>query len=200
MPQELSGSLLLKSMRSQASITDLLQAVNSGSESARDELIGVVYDELRRLANGYLRGERSDHTLQPTALVHEAYLRLIGQDAVRWRNRDHFIAVAATMMRRVLVDHARGHNRDKRGGGAIKLSLADADHFTRSEEVDFVALDIVLEKLAKDYPQESQIVELRFFGGLSISETARVLKISESTVERDWRFARAWLLREMNGE
>jgi len=186
-------------MPAPASVTDLLQAVNSGSQSARDELITRVYDELRRLADSYLRGERPDHTLQPTALVHEAYLRLVGQPGVQWRNRNHFIAVAATMMRRVLVDHARGHNRDKRGGDRIKLSLAEADCFTKSDDVDFVALDVTLEKLAKDYPQESQIVELRFFGGLSIAETAQVLNISDSTVERDWKFARAWLLREMNG-
>jgi RNA polymerase sigma-70 factor (ECF subfamily) len=186
-------------MSSQASVTDLLEAVNSGSQSARDELIAVVYDELRRLANSYLRGERADHTLQPTALVHEAYLRLVGQDTVRWQNRDHFIGVAATMMRRVLVDHARRHNRDKRGGGCIKLSLTEADSFTKSDDMDFVALDVALEKLAKDHPQESLTVELRFFGGLSIAEAARVLEVSESTVERDWRFARAWLLHEMNG-
>jgi RNA polymerase sigma factor (TIGR02999 family) len=186
-------------MSSPANVTDLLQAVNSGNQSARDELIAVVYDELRRLADSYLRGERADHTLQPTALVHEAYLRLVGQDNVRWRNRDHFIAVAATMMRRVLVDHARGHNRNKRGGGQIKLTLADAERFIKSEEVDFMSLDEALEKFGHDYPQESQIVELRFFGGLSIAETARVLKVSESTIEREWKFAQAWLLREMSG-
>jgi RNA polymerase sigma-70 factor (ECF subfamily) len=186
-------------MSANASVTELLEAVNSGSQSARDELITRVYDELRRLADSYLRGERADHTLQPTALVHEAYLRLVGQPGVKWRNRDHFIAVAATMMRRVLVDHARGHNRDKRGGDRIKLSLAEADCFIQNEEVDLVALDVTLEKFAQDYPQESSIVELRFFGGLSIAETARVLGISDSTVERDWKFARAWLLREMKG-
>ena len=186
-------------MSSQASVTDLLQALNSGNQSARDELIAVVYDELRRLADSYLRGERADHTLQPTALVHEAYLRLVGQDNVRWRNRDHFIAVAATMMRRVLVDHARGHNRNKRGGGQIKLTLADAEQFINSDAVDFMSLDEALEKFGHDYPQESQIVELRFFGGLSIAETARVLKVSESTIEREWKFAQAWLLREMSG-
>lgn len=185
-------------MQSQPSVTGLLQALNAGSQSARDELIVVVYDELRRLADSYLRRERVGHTLQPTALVHEAYLRLVGQDSVRWRNRDHFISMAATMMRRVLVDHARGHKRDKRGGGSVKLSLTEADGFITAAEVDFVVLDEALERLAKDYPQESQIVELRFFGGLSIAETARLLKVSDSTVERDWKFARAWLLREMS--
>jgi len=186
-------------MASQAIVTDLLEAANSGSHSARDELIAVVYDELRHLANSYLRGERPDHTLQPTALVHEAYLRLVGQDTVRWQNRDHFIGVAATMMRRVLVDHARGHNRGKRGGGCIKLSLSEGDGFTKTDDLDFATLDLALEKLAKNHPQESRTVELRFFGGLSIAEAARVLEVSESTVERDWRFARAWLLHEMNG-
>lgn len=184
---------------SQASVTELLHAVNSGSRSARDELIAVIYDELRSLADRYMRGERGDHTLQPTALVHEAYLRLVGQTKVRWRNRDHFIAVAATTMRRVLVDHARGHNRDKRGGGQLRLSLRDTDdgEFVVENGVDFVSLDAALEELAMTYPRESQIVELRFFGGLSIIETSRVLNVSESTVERGWRFARAWLFRQM---
>lgn len=187
-------------MTSQSTLADLLPPDSKENPLERDALIDALYDELRLLANSYLRSERSDHTLQPTALVHEAYLRLAGQDAVRWRNRDHFIAVAATMMRRVLVDHARGHSRGKRGGGAVKLSLADVHELTGTDQLDFLALDVALEKLAKDYPQESKIVELRFFGGLSINETARVLDISESTVERDWRFARAWLLREMDGK
>lgn len=187
-------------MSSPANFTELLQAVNSGSQSAQNELIALVYDELHRLADGYLRRERIDHTLQPTALINEAYLRLVGQDSVRWRNRDHFIAVAATMMRRVLVDHARGHNRDKRGGGHVKLSLTDAEPFLNTKDLDYVALDQALNKLAVAYPEEGEIVELRFFGGLSISETARLLEVSESTVERGWSFARAWLLREMTSE
>jgi RNA polymerase sigma factor (TIGR02999 family) len=182
-----------------ANVTDLLQAVNSGSQSARDELMDRLYGELRKLANSYLRDERRDHTLQPTALVHEVYLKLVGQPDIHWRNREHFIAVAATMMRRVLIDHARGHNRDKRGGGLIRVALGEADSITNHNPIDFVALDMALEKLAKDYPQEGEIVELRFFGGLSIADTARLLKVSESTVERDWRFARAWLMREMSG-
>src|SRR6266516_2764931 len=128
-------------MSAQANVTDLLQAVNRGSQSARDDLIAVVYDELRRLADSYLRGERPDHTLQPTALVHEAYLRLVGQDNVRWRNRDHFIGVAATMMRRVLVDHARGHNRNKRGSGHVRLPLVSVDHLAKTQDADLVTLD-----------------------------------------------------------
>src|SRR6266516_7056837 len=128
-------------MSAQASITNLLQAVNSGSQPARDELIAIVYDELRRLADSYLRGERADHTLQPTALVHEAYLRLVRQDNVHWRNRDHFIAIAATMMRRVLVDHARGHNREKRGSGHVRLPLVSVDHLAKTQDADLVTLD-----------------------------------------------------------
>ena len=163
----------------------------------RDELIVNVYSELRRLAAVYLRRERADHTLQPTALVHEAYMRLAAQDRVDWRNREHFIGIAAAMMRRELVDHARGHRRDKRWGG-MKLRLADADGCTGGDIEDLVALDEALRRLARTHPQKSHVVELRFFGGLSIDETARLLEVSDSTVERDWKFARAWLAREMD--
>lgn len=166
-------------------------------QPARDELIALVYDELRRLAAAYLKRERPDHTLQPTALVHEAYIRLIGQEGVRWQNRSHFIGVAAQMMRRVLLDHARGRNRDKRGGGEPRLSLAEADRFAFDEAVDLIALDEALERLSRSYPQKARVVELRFFGGLSIEEAASVLGVSDSTVERDWKFARAWLLGEL---
>lgn len=186
-------------MPSHRSTKTLLKAVNAGDQSARDELIAAVYAELRRVADRYLRRERPNHTLQPTALVHEAYLRLVGQSAVRWRNREHFIAVAAKMMRRILVDYARGHNRDKRGSGIVKLPLASADRIAKTQDMDLVELDEALKRFATDYPEESEIVELRFFGGLSIAETAKVLKVSESTVERGWRFARAWLDREMDG-
>jgi len=173
------------------------KSISGSSPQARDELMTTVYNELRRLAESYLRQERSDHTLQPTALVHEAYLRLVEQKNVKWRNREHFIGVAATMMRRILVNYAVGRKREKRGGGDIKLSLADADCFARGEDVNLITLDQALQKLAEGYPQESRVVELKFFGGLSIEETARVLEVSDTTVERDWRFARAWLLREM---
>jgi RNA polymerase sigma factor (TIGR02999 family) len=186
-------------MPSRSITQELTDSGRSGSQSSRDELVPVVYQELRRLADNYLRRERPDHTLQPTALVHEAYLRLINQDDVRWQNREHFIGVAARMMRRVLVDHARGHKRGKRGGGSFKVSLAEADRALKIGEVDLVALDEALKVLAVKHPQKSLIVDLRFFGGLSIEETARVVGVSDSTVERDWRFARAWLLREMRG-
>jgi RNA polymerase sigma-70 factor, ECF subfamily len=177
-----------------------VESTEPGSERAplaREELMVRVYDELRRLAASYLQRERADHTLQPTALVHEAYIRLVAQDAVDWRNRDHFVGLAAQMMRRVLVDHARGHKRDKRGGG-LKLALLDADGIAEVESEDFVALDEALNRLALRHPQKSRVIELRFFGGLSIEETARVLQVSDSTVERDWKFARAWLARELN--
>lgn len=164
---------------------------------SREELMVRVYDELRRLAANYLGRERVDHTLQPTALVHEAYLRLVSQTSVEWRNRDHFVGLAARMMRRVLIDHARGHRRDKRGGG-LKLALVDTDGVAEAEGEDLVALDEALNRLARKHPQKSRVVELRFFGGLSIQETARVLQVSDSTVERDWKFARAWLARELN--
>ena len=184
-------------MPHQAKAIELPESVTGDAHPPRDELIVHVYDELRRLATGYLRRERADHTLQPTALVHEAYMRLAAQEGVDWRNREHFLGVAAAMMRRVLVDHARGHRRSKRGGG-LKLPLADAAGYAECEVEDLVALDEALQRLASKHPQKSQVVELRFFGGLSIEETARVLKVSDSTVERDWRFARAWLAREMN--
>lgn len=163
-----------------------------------DELVVAVYDALRALADSYLRRERPDHTLQPTALVHEAYLRLADQTEVRWQSREHFIAVAATMMRRVLVNHAVGRNRDKRGGGVRKLSLADAELVAEGGRIDLLELDDALGRLAAQYPQEGRVVELRFFGGLTIAETADVLGISDSTVERAWDFARAWLRHDLD--
>lgn len=187
-------------MISGSSTIDLLDAARNGNDSARDKLVALVYDELRYLAQSYLQNERSNHTLQPTALVHESFLRLIEQHEVNWQNREHFMALAATMMRRVLVDYARSHRRGKRGGGEYKLSLAEAEHYLKDEDVNLEQLNEALEKLAKNFPQKSQVIELRFFGGLTIEETARVLKISESTVERDWKFARAWLLKEMSNE
>jgi RNA polymerase sigma factor (TIGR02999 family) len=184
-------------MPHEAKVIELMESVAGDAQPSRDELIVTVYNELRRLATAYLRRERADHTLQPTALVHEAYMRLTAQKGVDWRNREHFLGVAAAMMRRVLVDHARGHKRDKRGGG-LKLPLADADGYAEAEVQDLVALDEALRRLARRHPQKSRVVELRFFGGLSIDETARVLKVSDSTVERDWKFARAWLAREID--
>lgn len=161
-------------MHSQIGMTNIHQTVGNRSQPARDELMSVVYNELRRLAEIYLRKERSDHTLQPTALVHEAYLRLTEQENVKWQNREHFIGMAATMMRRVLVNYAINRKRDKRGGIDAKLSLSEADRLIKDEDVKLIALHEALEKLSEDYPQESKIVELRFFGGLSIAETAKI--------------------------
>lgn len=163
----------------------------------RDELMEAVYNELRLLAESYLRNERADHTLQPTALVHEAYLRIRELKQIEWRNREHFIAMAATMMRRVLVNYAVNRKREKRGGGDRKATLIEADLIAQSEPVDVLRLEEAMSKFALTYPQECRIVELKFFGGLTVSELAEVLAVSESTVERDWRFARAWLMREL---
>lgn len=190
----------LKMMASQVNVIEQPEGISGSKEEARDELMPVVYNELRRLAEVYLRYERDNHTLQPTALVHEAYLRLIEQKNVKWQNREHFIGVAATMMRRVLVNYAVMRNCEKRGGGEVKLSLIEADRFIKGEDVNLIDLDKALERLAESYPLHSRTVELKFFGGLSIEETARVLNVSDSTIERYWRFARAWLARELKGE
>jgi RNA polymerase sigma factor (TIGR02999 family) len=157
----------------------------------------LVYDELRRLARERLRRERADHTLQATALVHEAYLRLVDQTRVSWRSRAHFFGVAAQQMRRILVDYARAHIAAKRGGLGRRVSLDEAATFAQEEALDLVALDSALENLAKTYPRKSQVVELKFFGGLEVREIADVLEVSEKTVRRDWNFAKLWLLREL---
>ena len=166
-----------------------------GPESA----FALVYDELRRLAAAALQHERTDHTLQPTALVHEAYLRLADEPTRRWENRGHFLAVAARAMRRILVDHARKHNAAKRGSGAIRLSLDVVEHAVAvpTNSVDLVVLDAALDKLNGLDARQARIVELRFFGGLSVEETADIVGASARTVKRDWQFARAWLKREM---
>jgi RNA polymerase sigma-70 factor, ECF subfamily len=168
-----------------------------GPAAVRDELMAVVYGELRRIAAQYLRNERSDHTLQPTALVHEAYIRLTEQESVNWQGENHFIGVAAMMMRRVLTNYALSHDRQKRGGGLCKIDISQADLTANTTEVDILALDQALSRFEQDYPQESKVVELRFFAGLSIAETASLLNLSESTVKRDFKFARLWLLREL---
>ena len=178
-------------------VTQLLVKLSSGDRSALDELLPLVYDELRRLANRYLRRERSDHTLQATALVNEAYLRLVDQN-VPWQNRAHFFGVAAEMMRRILVDHARSHQAQKRGSGGIKLSLDDAINMSDERATDLIALDDALKALAEFDPQKSRIVELRFFAGLSIEETAKVLGIGTATVIRQWKMAKAWLYHEVS--
>jgi RNA polymerase sigma factor (TIGR02999 family) len=174
-------------------VTQLLIAWSSGHEEALTGLMPLVYDELRRLANHYLRRERPDHTLQPTALVHEAYLRLVDQPGVTWQNRAHFFGIAANLMRQVLVNHALSHKAAKRGGAEVKLPLDEAVSVTKQQDVDLVALDEALSRLAVLDPQQSRIVELRFFGGLTIEEAAEVLRISPATVKREWTTAKAWL-------
>ncbi len=174
-------------------VTHLLAAWNRGDQEALEQLMPVVYDELRRLARSYLRRERSDHTLQATALVHEAYFRLIDQERVTWQNRAHFFGLAAQMMRRILVNHAVARKSEKRGGDATKLALDDAVSFAAPREVDLIALDDALQELATLDVQQSRVVELRFFAGLSIEETAEVLGISPATVKREWATAKRWL-------
>ncbi|MEW5975943.1 MAG: sigma-70 family RNA polymerase sigma factor [Acidobacteriota bacterium] len=183
-------------MSSTGELTQLLVDWGHGNREALERLLPLVYNELRRLAKSYLRKERVDHTLQGTALVHEAYLKLIDQRNVRWQNRAHFFGVAAQMIRRILVDHARAHLAAKRGAG-LKLSLDEAEEPSTSGQVDLVDLDDALNRLSALDPQQGQIVELRYFGGLSIEETAEVLHISPATVKRDWSMAKAWLHREL---
>src|ERR1700688_729640 len=178
-------------------INKLLADWGQGNEEAREALIPMVYNELRRQARRHLRGERPDHTLESAALVNEAYLRLVRQGATRWQNRAHFFGVAAQLMRHILVDHARGRLAAKRGAGAPLLALDPRIALPQKREVDLVALDDALTKLAALDPQQSRLIELRFFGGLSIEETAVVLGISPATVKREWATARAWLQREM---
>jgi RNA polymerase sigma factor (TIGR02999 family) len=180
----------------QVGVTRLLVQWADGDRQAMEDLLPLVYDELRRLAGSYLRRENPGHTLQSTALVHEAYLRLVDQE-VSWQSRAHFFGIAAQMMRRILVDHARTKNAAKRGDGACRVTLDEALVSTESRDVDVLALDQAMNKLAELDKQQSQIVELRFFGGLSIEDTAELLKISPATVKRDWAMAKAWLYREM---
>jgi RNA polymerase sigma factor (TIGR02999 family) len=179
-------------------VTELLLAWNGGDESALEQLMPLVYDELHQLAHRYLGGERAGHVLQTTALVNEAYLRLIDSSRVQWQNRAHFFAVSARLMRRVLVDFARARNYQKRGGGAQQVSLDEALVVSNERAADLIALDDALTALAAADERSSRVVELRFFGGLSIEETAEVLKISPETVKRDWTWAKAWLLRELS--
>ncbi len=176
-------------------VTRLLLDWSNGDKAALDELMPAVYDELRHLAAHYLSRERSNHTLQPTALVHEAYLQLVDESRVNWQNRAHFFAAAARMMRHILVDHARAHNAAKRGGGNLKVTLSEAVAAFATPDLDLLALDDALNELGELDPQQSRVVELRYFGGLSIEDTAAVLKISPATVKRDWTTAKAWLRR-----
>lgn len=178
-------------------VTQLLQRWRSGDAEAQGRLNTVIYGELRKLANSYMRRERTDHTLQSTALVNEAYMRLVKQD-IAWQSRAHFFGIAAQIMRRILVDHARAHLAGKRGGGSYKLSLDDAIGLPERRDLEIVALDTALKDLAKLDEQQAKIVELRFFAGLSVEETAEALGISPSTVKRDWVVAKAWLFRQLS--
>jgi RNA polymerase sigma factor (TIGR02999 family) len=184
---------------SSGSVTKLLHGWRKGDREALDSLLPLVYDELRRVAHHQLQNERPDHTLQSAALVHEAYLRLVGQEAPEWQNRAHFFAVAAQLVRQILVDYARRHRAAKRGGGAWKLSLADAVDLPQPGNVDLIALDDALKTLAQTDPRQCRVIELRFFAGLSVEETSQVLGVAASTVQRDWIAARAWLYREISG-
>jgi RNA polymerase sigma factor (TIGR02999 family) len=178
-------------------VTRFLIEWSGGNRAALDALTPLVYDELRRMAKRYMRAEDPSHTLQPTALVHDAYLRLVDQNRVTWQNRAHFFAVAAQIIRRILVDHARSRHRLKRGGAAMRVTWVEEMAPAGQEGLDLVGLDEALNRLAELDPQQSRIIELRFFGGLSIEETAESLNVSAATVKREWAMARAWLFREL---
>lgn len=181
-------------------VTQLLIGWSNGDKEALDRLVPLVYNELRHQAERYLRRERMGHTLQTTALIHEAYLRLVDQKNVHWQNRAQFFGIAAQLMRRILVDHARTRKRAKRGGSDIRVSFSEANLKEPAQDLDIVALDEALARLARIDEQQSRIVELRFFSGLTVEETAAVLSISTATVKRDWSMAKAWLHREITGE
>lgn len=180
----------------QEKVTQMLRQVQDGNREALDELFPIIYKELRRLASSQLANERANHTLQPTALVHEAYMRLIDQHSVNWQNRAHFFSIAAETMRRILVNHAVQRNAQKRGSGVACIELDEAISYhdqAADRELDIVLLDDALKQLEEFDPTQAKIVELRFFGGLTVEETAEVMKISESTVKREWRMAKSWL-------
>jgi RNA polymerase sigma-70 factor (ECF subfamily) len=178
-------------------VSRLLAAWSTHDPRARDALIPIVHEELRRLAHRYMRGERAGHTLQTTALVNEAYMRLVDIERIEWRGRGHFFAMAATLMRRILVDHARDRDRDKRGGGVVLTSLGDKA-IAAASSLDVLALDEALDRLSEMDPQQARIVELRFFAGMTIEETADALDISPATVKRDWTWAKAWLHQQLS--
>jgi len=180
-------------------VTGLLRAWSDGDETAFEQLVPLVEAELRRLARGYMRREREGHTLQTTALVNEAFLRLVDARQVCWNDRAHFLGISARLMRRVLVDHARARNYQKRGGRAIKITLRDGVALTSEPLLDLIAIDRALQKLAAIDERKARVVELRFFGGLSVDETAEVLHVSTDTVKRDWRLAKLRLLRDLKG-
>jgi len=179
-------------------VSNLLRRWSDGDSEALDQLMPLVYGELRRMARRYMGQQPAGHTLQTTALIHEAYLRLVGQEEKRWENRAHFFGVAAQAMRHILMDYARAQNRAKRGGGALQVSLDEALTFCAERSAELVALDDALNELAKLDERQSKVVELRFFGGLTEEEIATVLKVSPRTVSGDWSMARSWLLRELS--
>ncbi len=180
--------------------TQILAELNAGRADAAERLLPLVYDEFRAMAARYLRHERGNHTLQPTALVHEAYMKMVDQSRIDWQGRTHFFAVAAQAMRRVLIDHARHHRRQKRGGGRHKIALDEAVALSPQREEEVLALDEALQRLAEIDARQAKVVELRFFGGLTVEEVAKVLGVSKRTVEGDWTMARAWLKRELTRE
>jgi RNA polymerase sigma factor (TIGR02999 family) len=194
------GSRGLEFVSVRGGFTELLGAVRAGEAEALDRLVSAVYPDLRRLAARHLRGERVGHTLQPTALVHELYLQLLANQRIEWRDRAHFFAVAARLMRRILVDYARGRSAQKRGGGVTPVSLDELALAGGSNPIDLLLLDEVLDRLAARNARQAEIVELRIFGGLDTDETCEALGVSASTVKRDWRMARAWLSRELRRE
>jgi RNA polymerase sigma factor (TIGR02999 family) len=179
-------------------VTDLLVKWSGGDKGALDELVPLIHEELRRRAHHYIERERPEHTLQTTALVNEAYLRLVNQAGVRWQDRAHFFAVSARVMRHILVDYARAKGYAKRGGGALRVTLDEAAGAHAGQEAaELLALDEAMKSLAEIYPRRSQVVEMRYFGGLNNEEVAEVLKVTSKTVERDWRYARAWLYEQL---
>lgn len=180
------------------SITQLLVQVREGAPGADRELLSAVYDQLRQLAGGYMRRQASDHTLQPTALINEAYIKLFEGESVPWQDREHFFASAAQAMRHALVDHARARQRDKRGGDRLRLTLTEGLSPSSEREADLLDLDGALTKLSENHPRAVRVVELRFFAGMTIEQAAAALGVDASTVERDWRSARTWLLRELS--
>jgi len=199
-PREGCGSTDILMTTVANDVTRLLGELQCGNEDAVAKLVPLRYKELRRMAAAYLSRERHNHTLQPTAVVHEAYLRLVDQKNVHWQNRQHFFGVAAQVMRRILVDYARGHKADKRGSGVPKISLEEAIAVSKERSAELLALDEALTRLAAVDPQQARLIELRFFGGLTVEETAEVLSISPATVKRDWNVAKAWLRREVRKE
>jgi RNA polymerase sigma factor (TIGR02999 family) len=180
-------------------VTQMIAASASGDRAALEQLIPIVYEELRRVAARFLRRERKDHTLQPTALVHEAYACLVGEENLSWNDRAHFVGIAAMQMRQILVWHARARRRLKRGGGGVKVELEEVASPVGAPEVDVIMLDAALDRLAAVDEQAARVVELRYFGGLSTEEAAEVLGVSAATVKRDWRMAKAWLRNELSG-